>query len=651
MTAVAYIPRLANPQGLVRDFALWSQAYDSSPNPMLSLEERFLSPLLPALHGEDVLDIGCGTGRWLQRLESAGARSLTGIDFSAEMLARAHQKMQGRARLAAGSATSLPVANSSADVVLASFVASYVSDLTAFARELRRTVRPAGSVFISDVHPETAAACHWKRSFRAEQQEILLRTRAYSLSELMECLRDAGFQIASLLEPCFGGCEFETLRRAGKLDAFYASEGLPAIYILQLVPHQPCVGVFDTPDLSVRASAVALDADAATRATLEIRDGTITRIASRTLSPVPNAAAHGLFLNGYMLLPGLINAHDHLEFGLYPNLGRGPYANAAQWARDIHQRDAGTIAAHQSIPRDVRVWWGAIRNLLCGVTTVCHHNRVHSELLAGDFAIRVLTNFGWAHSLAMDEPLTTKYRDTPAGDPFVLHACEGVDEGSADEIFELDRRGILDERSILVHGLALGNDGVKTLNRCGAALVLCPSSNRFLFGRTLTPGTIANVERLMLGSDSPLTAAGDLLDELRIAHHELGIPSRELYSMLLRRAADIFRLRDGAGTLRAGASADFIAVRERGLTPADTLVNLNWTDVELVVVRGRVQLASEALYRRLPAQLATDLHSVEVNDVVRWVRAPLPRMFREAQRVLGDDVKVGGKRVRHVAAT
>ena len=69
----------------------------SAPNPMLSLEERFLAPILPKLRGQDVLDVGCGTGRWLEKMAKRHATSLTGVDASPEMLERASEKLGRRA--------------------------------------------------------------------------------------------------------------------------------------------------------------------------------------------------------------------------------------------------------------------------------------------------------------------------------------------------------------------------------------------------------------------------------------------------------------------------------------------------------------------------------------------------------------------------
>ncbi len=50
-----------------------------------------------------------------------------------------------------------------------------------------------------------------------------------------------------------------------------------------------------------------------------------------------------LDLDGLQILPGLINAHDHLEFALFPRLGRRIYSNATEWARDIYRPEESPV--------------------------------------------------------------------------------------------------------------------------------------------------------------------------------------------------------------------------------------------------------------------------------------------------------------------
>src|SRR5207249_3380361 len=111
-------------------------------------------------------------------------------------------------------------------------------------------------------------------------------------------------------------------------------------------------------------------------------------------------------------LPGLINAHDHLEFNLFPRLGRGPYPNASAWAADIYHPGESPIKDHLLLPKKIRLLWGGIKNLLSGVTTVVHHNPYEGSIFSNGFPVRVAPRFGWAHSLDFSPDLVESFRRT-----------------------------------------------------------------------------------------------------------------------------------------------------------------------------------------------------------------------------------------------
>ena len=105
---------------------------------------RFLVSRLPR-DGGHVLDVATGTGLVASQLVARGF-SVTGLDQSPEMLARAWQRFGGRVELVEASADELPFPDASFDHLTFTYLLRYVDDPAATMRELTRVVRPGGTI-------------------------------------------------------------------------------------------------------------------------------------------------------------------------------------------------------------------------------------------------------------------------------------------------------------------------------------------------------------------------------------------------------------------------------------------------------------------------------------------------------------------------
>jgi cytosine/adenosine deaminase-related metal-dependent hydrolase len=302
---------------------------------------------------------------------------------------------------------------------------------------------------------------------------------------------------------------------------------------------------------------------------------------------------------GAAILPGLINAHDHLELNSFGRLKwRERYENVGEWVADFQPRFATDPALAANRPETLtdRLFVGALKNLLSGVTTVCHHNPLYPPLRNG-FPVRVVRRFGWSHSWLMDGPrVRASYRRTPADWPWVVHAAEGVDAGASAELAELDRLGCVGANTVLVHGVGLKPADRRLALARSCALVWCPSSNHFLFGTTADVRDFSARGRLALGSDSRLSGDGDLLDELRAARVTGLISTRDLVRAVTCDAAYALRLRH-AGELLDGAPADLVMFAAPGADPFAAAVSAHRADVRLVMIDGRPLMGDPGMLR------------------------------------------------------
>jgi SAM-dependent methyltransferase len=164
--------------------------------------------LLGDVAGERVLDAACGPGFYLEALLGRGARPI-GCDASARMVELARRRVGAGVDLRVH-ALEEPfdwIDDGSVDVVLCALAYHYLNDRPAFLGEVRRMLRPGGTLVISTHHP----ASDWARlggSYFSEEPVTETWSKGWTvtawrvpLTRLTEEIADAGFLIERLVEP------------------------------------------------------------------------------------------------------------------------------------------------------------------------------------------------------------------------------------------------------------------------------------------------------------------------------------------------------------------------------------------------------------------------------------------------------------------
>jgi SAM-dependent methyltransferase len=196
---------------------LWAASYDLAPNPLLALEMRCAAPRLSGVRS--LLDVGCGTGRWIRWAQERGIRAF-GFDASREMLRKGL-----RGHCAQATLTPAPIRADAADVAVCSFVLSYVPDVGKAFSELARI---ASRVLVSDLHP-AAEAAGWKRGFRVAGEAYELDHTCHSAEQLDRAAALAGLKRRWRTEACFGEPERHFFVEAGKAAGFEPACKIPAV--------------------------------------------------------------------------------------------------------------------------------------------------------------------------------------------------------------------------------------------------------------------------------------------------------------------------------------------------------------------------------------------------------------------------------------
>jgi len=138
-------------------FDEWPEKYDQwFDTPIGRLIRQYESELsvkmLEPVHGETILDAGCGTGVFTGDLLSAGAR-VVGLELSLPMLQRAGWKFrQFPYQMVQGDMTGLPFAHGAFDKTISLTALEFIDDAGSAISELFRVTKPGGRILVATLN-------------------------------------------------------------------------------------------------------------------------------------------------------------------------------------------------------------------------------------------------------------------------------------------------------------------------------------------------------------------------------------------------------------------------------------------------------------------------------------------------------------------
>lgn len=337
---------------------------------------------------------------------------------------------------------------------------------------------------------------------------------------------------------------------------------------------------------------------------------------------LPKIGAAIIDHENYILAPGLINGHTHLELSHLSGLGKAD-ATAVNgditfWIRNLlsERQTDGENGEHIQAAADK-----ALKDLqVSGCAVVADIGNLTESRFGGQGAkVRVLfflEMLGFSKSMeemnlkrlcnlpqdlhcAAHAPYSTspklifrsKEKANSHGAVLPIHVAESSDEitflmngtgkikdflierDAWDESFSpprkgavayLDDLGVLDNKTLCVHVVHVSDDEIEILAKRQAKVCLCPGSNRYMgVGKAPVKKILEHGLQPALGTDS--LASNSTLNvwrEMRLLaedHPEIG--PKNIFSMATKGGADALEVGGQYGTLAPGKSSKFLAVQ------------------------------------------------------------------------------------------
>ncbi|MFB6458082.1 class I SAM-dependent DNA methyltransferase [Chitinophaga sp. Hz27] len=175
----------------------WASQYDTNINRTRDLEAVALREALAPFTIEHVLEIGSGTGKntaWF----ADNAISVTSVDFSEEMLAKAREKFKDHSNVSFIQADiTAPwtfAAGKKYDLVTFSLVLEHIRDLDSIFAAVSEILQQNGLLYIGELHPFRQYGGS-KAKYETSEGVQELQTYTHHISEFVQTAARHGLQV------------------------------------------------------------------------------------------------------------------------------------------------------------------------------------------------------------------------------------------------------------------------------------------------------------------------------------------------------------------------------------------------------------------------------------------------------------------------
>lgn len=361
------------------------------------------------------------------------------------------------------------------------------------------------------------------------------------------------------------------------------------------------------------------------RKSITINDSIIKKICNET--EVKTNKEKIIDFENAIVFPGLINSHDHLEFNLFPSLGNKTYNNYIEWGKDIHIVNKAKIESILQIPIQLRYKWGIYKNLFSGVTTVIQHGKILTD--KQNEIIDVYNGGKIFHSVKFEKYWRFRI-NLPGYEQLAVHIGEGNDDTSKNEIKTLIRWNFFKKKIIGIHAIALQKEDAKNFD----AIVWCPVSNYFLYNTTAKIDNLKNKTKILFGTDSTVSANGNIWDHLRFARKLKLLNDKDLFGSLTTVPGKVWNLKS-LGAIKENYLADLVVAKNKSKDSWDSFFSINPEDIILILKKGEIVLWDESIKNQLnfsDKEIKLFTKIIQPDDKIKYVLGNLKGLINSIHR-------------------